>query len=250
MRKDMCLAFIPGVFATFALGLSFMSSFWCETIAFEPLMADGENSFVLPTRTFGPFYAKELVAATVNTGGVEYLVVGDRCVSLPDVISKDAKWKTTQAFAVITAIIGGVMLFWTWISPCFDVSNRFWKQSGFVYIFCSFTQGLTLLLLESNACLNNAAISSFYSHKCKWDWGTRTNISAVVFWFATGVLMIAVIPPAKAPERPPPETQTVTYNQNVDGTVEETNVVKGTYVAGEGIVNNTDPEEGAPTELA
>lgn len=245
----MLLAFIPGIVALVAFGLSIMSNFWCETIAFEPLLGDGENA-VLPTRTFAPFYAREILVNSVSTSGKEYLVVAPRCVSLPDGLTKDAKWKTTQAFAIITVIIGGVMLFWTLLAPCLNMGNQFWKKAGFLYIFCSLTQGLTLLFLQSNACLDNSSISSrpAYSGDCKWDWGTRTNITSVVFWFIAGVLMIGVIPAPQAPERPPPETQTVTYTQNPDGTVEETNVVKGTYVAGQGIVNNPDPEEGAPTE--
>ena len=72
-----------------------------------------------------------------------------------------------------------------------------------------------------------------YNASCEWDWGTKTNISAVVFWFVAGVLMVALVPPAKTPERPPPEMQTVTYTQNPDGTVSETGLVKGTYVAEE-----------------
>lgn len=71
----------------------------------------------------------------------------------------------------------------------------------------------------------------FYNSTCEWDWGTNTNISSVVFWFLAGILMVALIPPAEAPERPPPEMQTVTYTKNPDGTVSETGVVKGTYVA-------------------
>jgi hypothetical protein len=241
----MLIAFVPGVLATLAFGLSVMSNFWCETIKFDPVMG-GER----PARTFGPFYVKELVATNIPGSGGNSYRIGEKCVNLPDGLSKDANWKTTQAFAIITAIVGGVMLFFTWLSPCFDVLNRFWKQAGCLFIFCSITQGLTLIFLESNACLGNSYVSSTFAYKdeCSWDWGTRTNISSVVFWFLAGVSMMFLILPARTPERPPAETQTVTYTKNADGTVGETGVVKGTYVAGEGVVNNPDPEEGAPTE--
>lgn len=240
----MLLAFIPAVLGTIAFGLSVMSNLWCETIKFDPV-SGGE----LPARSFGPFYVKELVATTIPGSGGNSYQIGEKCVNLPDGLSKDANWKTTQAFAIITAIIGGVLLFFTWLSPCLVALGRFWKQAGCLFIFCSITQGLTLLFLESNACLSNSYVSSqfVYEDECSWDWGTRTNISSVVFWFLAGFSMF-LIPPAQTPERPPAETQTVTYAQNADGTVGETGVVKGTYVAGEGVVNNADPEEGAPAE--
>ena len=244
-RKDMCFGFIAATLATTAICLSFLSNFWCETIAFQPLRGNGDNIFI-PTRTFGPFYAKELVAGTVGQfGGEDYFVIGEKCVNLSDDISKDANWKTTQAFAIITVVIGGIMVFWTWLAPCFGGFKRFWKPAGLVYILCSIFQGLTLLFLESAACTANNVITlgAAYKQTCEWDWGTQTNISSVVFWFLAGAFMIVVVPP-DAPERPPPETQTVTYTQNPDGTVAETGVVKGTYVAGGGVVDK-DPEEGA-----
>jgi len=216
----MCFGFIAATLATTAICLSFLSNFWCETIAFQPLRGNGDNMLFIPTRTFGPFYAKELVAGTVGQfEGEDYYVIGEKCVNLSDDISKDANWKTTQAFAIITVVIGGIMVFWTWLAPCFGGFKRFWKPAGLVYILCSIFQGLTLLFLESAACTANNVISlgaAAYKQTCEWDWGTQTNISSVVFWFLAGAFMIVVVPP-DAP---------------------------GTYVAGEGVVDK-DPEEGA-----
>lgn len=232
-RKDFLIAFIPGIVAVIALTLSFISNFWCETIKFVPLIGSGTN-LVLPIRSFGPFYSMEIVATTITASGGTSYAVGQQCLKLPSSVYIDPKWVTTQAFAIITAIFGGVALFWTCLSPCFNIGPRVWKGLGFVFLFCSITQGLTLLFLESSACNDNDMINSqgiFYNSTCEWDWGTNTNISSVVFWFLAGILMVALIPPAEAPERPPPEMQTVTYTKNPDGTVSETGVVKGTYVA-------------------
>lgn len=126
-------------------------------------------------------------------------------------------------------------------APCLYFQADLWKAGGFLFIFCCITQGLTLLFLESNICKNNQFLSkALYESKCEWDWGFKLNITSVVFWFLAGVLMIGVIPSPVRPERPPAETQTVTYSQGKqpDGTtvVAETNVVKGTYVPGTGIV--------------
>ena len=240
----MLLAFIPGIVACLALTLSFASSFWCETIKFVPVTGSGDN-VLWPVRTLGPFFSKEIVATTVTASGNTAYVLGHQCVNLPSSVYLDPKWKTTQAFAIITAIIGGVALFWTCLSPCGNVSDRSWRMLGLVFLFCSITQGLTLLFLESNACKDNSMMDGVsYTGTCEWDWGTKTNISSVVFWFVAGILMVALIPPAKAPERPPPEMQTVTYTQNPDGTVSETGVVKGTFVREEQVLAD-DPEKGA-----
>ena len=238
----MKLAFIPGIIATIALVLSFVSNIWCETIKFTPEVGN------LPTRSFGPFYSKEIVTTQISSGGSTYLAVGQACISYAGGIDKDSKWKTTQAFAIIACIFGGVAVFWTWLAPCLYFGSSTWKCVGMTFIFCSIFQGLTLLFLQSNACKNNSSFqdSEFYPDECSWDWGTSTNISAVVLWFVAGALMLSVIPNATRPERPPPETQTVTYTQtmNPDGTttVTETNVVKGTYIAGEGIKNEKEEQ--------
>lgn len=236
----MLLAFVPSLFATVALALSCTSNFWCETIAFQPLTTGGDNgdNSAMPDITLGPFYVMEVVTNAVSTPGAQnYYTVGKACVMLSSSVYKDANWKTTQAFAIITAIVGGVTLFWTWLSPCLNRGASFWKMCGFAYILCSIFQGLTLLFLQSDACHNNTLINtqsvSYYNDTCVWDWGTKTNISSVVFWFLAGSLMIGVIPPAQTPERPPAETQTVTYAQNPDGTISETGVVKGTYIPSE-----------------
>lgn len=245
----MFVAFIPSILATTALALSAISNLWCETIVFKPEIGNGDN-IVFPDRSFGPFYRKEIVLIQISGGGDAY-TVAPACVAYPSGFGTDSEWKTTQAFAIITVVIGAIMVFWSWLSPCLQFGTKFWKQAGCVFMFCSITQGLTLLFLQSSACNDNAIVQGLvegtYSETCEWDFGTKTNISAVVFWAVAGAAMCVVKPPEQE-DRPPAETQTVTYAEtpNADGTttMTETNVVKGTYVAGEGV----DKEEQAAEE--
>jgi hypothetical protein len=72
-----------------------------------------------------------------------------------------------------------------------------------------------------------------YVDDCQWGQGLTANVVSTVLWFLTGATMLVMgVPERQA--RPPPETQTVTYQQttNADGTVTvaETAVVKGIAV--------------------
>lgn len=66
-------------------------------------------------------------------------------------------------------------------------------------------------------------------------WGAKCNIAATILWFLAGVSMFKIEAPTRT-ARPPPETQTVTYQKTTqaDGTeVVTKNVVKGVAVAKE-----------------
>ena len=166
------------------------------------------------------------------------IAVQTQCLDYPDSVDIDAKWKTARAFSIIAPVIGGFVTFFAWTTPCMSFSQALWKQGGCLFLFTSFCQGLTLLFLGSNACLNNplvVASGSPYPDTCKLDWGAKLNISSVVFWFIAGALMMFILPAPVLPERPPPQTQTVTYTVTDDAngsTAVQASVVKGHYVAG------------------
>lgn len=231
MRKERLIAFIPAAVATIALILSFFSSFWCENVKFEPSGGESDDN---PSLSFGVFYllgTKE----TPRPGGIT--LKGEACVSYNNEIQTDGNWIATMVFACIAFVIGGIGVFWTWLAILLYLSQKKWKVLGVSYIFCCLFQGLTFLFLNSAVCKENTLVSlagSQYPEECSWDMGTRTNIAAVVFWFIAGILMLTVIPNSDRPPAAPAETQTVTYQEkkNADGTttVEETNVVTGTYV--------------------
>lgn len=141
---------------------------------------------------------------------------------------------------VTLTTVGGLVLFWSWLAPCWYVGMQRWRRMAYVFLTMSFFQGLTLIFLSSNGCKSNPFISTlaeeqsiFYSDSCSFGWGTKINIAAVVFWFIAGVLMLTVIPPPKRPDRGPPETQTVTYTQTEqpDGTkIQTETMIKGQYI--------------------
>jgi hypothetical protein len=145
-------------------------------------------------------YSLQYYAAVVSNNQGTYLVTGDTCVSFPSGIDKDSYWNTTQAFAIVAAVIGGLACIGSCVLPCFDDQKpKLWKVIGLVFILCSLFQGLTLLFLSSDICKDNQvlallpqAVRSLYPEECSLSSGTKMNISAVVFWFVAGVLAVFV----------------------------------------------------------
>jgi hypothetical protein len=259
----MLLAFLPPFIATLALVLSVASNFWCETISFPPTMEfanSNNNNFTdvdgtkMHVQSFGPFFSRELVLSRLSNSpmmAMEYYHESYQCVALPESVALDSKWKATQAFAIIAVIVGTITVFYSWFLPCYYASTSKWKRIAFIFILCSIFQGLTLLLVSSAACYNNGVMHGlqpyYYSTTCQWDWGARTNVASVILWIMSGFLMAFVIPPPLMEPLQPPETQTVTYTKNYDGTISEVAIVKGIYVPNQGIVSNPNtPEETAP----
>ena len=154
---------------------------------------------------------------------------------------KDSRWRTVMAFSIMAPVLGGILLFCSCLAPCFSVNPAQWKLGGIFCLVVSIFQGVTLLSLQSDICLENPAVGFLESipgsnqilgtfpDECSWAAGFRLSITAVVFWFLAGVVILATPPPTKpAPDEP--ETQEVTYQQHPDGTVEKVQVVKGKAV--------------------
>lgn len=177
----------------------------------------------------GPWYT----AATVDVQVGQYIVPQQTCGAFPQGIEADSKLKTVRAFTIITPIIGGLLTFSLWLAPCLYLySASSWKCTALTFMVLLTTfQGLTFLIFQSSLCTGSYLSVSL--GECQWDQGSTANVLSVIFWFLTGLAMLAVGVPER-PERPPTETQAVTYEKttNPDGTttINEVNVVKGTYV--------------------
>lgn len=242
--------------AALAFLCSALSSFWCDTISFDVSNDYNRSSSggVTPQHfQLGPWSQRETEIVQVNAGGGEsYLFVRDVCRSLPSGVDVDGKWKAVRAFSVIALLWGGALTVIIFFANCsYFLSDVGWKGVAVqLAVAVTLCQGLTFLLLDSNACSTNpllaatppagfsnaaytALIESVYEPECSWGAGMTTNVVATVCWFLAGTVMLVVGVPT-APPREPPETQQVTYERTVrpDGTVGvvETAVVKGTAV--------------------
>lgn len=138
----------------------------------------------------------------------------------------------------MTPIIGGLLIVVACLGPCRTVSPTRWKCLGYLFVFLTIFQGLTLLVEASSICRNNPVLqylafsapelAETFPETCEWATGYGLNIASVICWFLAGAFAIMGPSPVVDPNEEPQE-QTVTYTQNPDGTIQETNVavVKG-----------------------
>jgi hypothetical protein len=102
-----------------------------------------------------------------------------------------------QNLTLAIMVIGGLMVIASCVTPCFPLGTMAWKMFGVTFIVMSILQGCTLLVLESNVCLNNPFLQYLeaekplvrqnYADECEWGTGFKLGITAVVFWFFAGV---------------------------------------------------------------
>jgi hypothetical protein len=227
-----CLGLLPAVLASFAIMTSFLFSFWCESIKFTALVSSED----LPDIQAGVWYVRDTERQEI----AGKYVVREVCVDYPSGTDLDSEWRTVRAFSIITGVIGGILTFVLWLSPClYFLSDSTWRSVALLFIVVmTLFQGITFLLFRSVACTDSPILdalgaTALYDDECEWDSGSTANVFSTVLWFCTGIAMLALGAPQR-PERPPTETQTVTYQQteNPQGgtTVVQVNVVKGTVV--------------------
>jgi hypothetical protein len=238
--------------------LSCIGSFFCETVQFT---ADGEwvgdFDFEPKDIQLGPWTQKDTVLVSRNVGGETYYFVRDVCTSYSGSVDVDSKWKAVRAFSIMTPIIGGLLAFLLLMNNCtYYLSLRTWTNVMVLFLtIMPLFQGLSFLLLKSNACAVNPLLSAnpspdsvsaetwtqwiktaYPDEKCSWDVGMTLNVISTILYFSTACCMYFVGVPTRPPQAPP-ETQEVTYERQVapDGTVKvvETNIVKGTAVPAE-----------------
>jgi hypothetical protein len=112
-----------------------------------------------------------------------------------------------QNLTLAIMVIGGLMVIASCVTPCFPLGKMAWKMFGVTFIVMSILQGCTLLVLESNVCLNNPflqyledespLIRENYADECEWGSGFKLGITAVVFWFLAGVLTFLLPAPVR-----------------------------------------------------
>lgn len=178
------------------------------------------------------------------------------CVYYPaNSVIVDTNWRSARAFSALTIIIGGLTTFWmvvSWFLRGFYSGSRkgqsrgksMLKCAGFMYMLCCLFQGLTLLLMNSNACHNNGMVQltstalnnnlfsvGEFPSSCTMSSGGKASIAAIVIWFLAAMAALKVEPPRSNPITVQSHDVTYTKNTQADGTqvVTET-VVKGVPV--------------------
>ena len=102
----------------------------------------------------------------------------------------DSYWRCARAFSTMAIIIGGVITFWALLGPCFHAGKGSYKTGGMAYMLCCLFMGLSLLLLNSNACHDNNLMTTVveqtpnvnlsFPSSCSMGPGAKCTIAATV----------------------------------------------------------------------
>ncbi|KAL7549790.1 hypothetical protein ACHAWF_013047 [Thalassiosira exigua] len=126
---------------------------------------------------------------------VDGTFVFESCRGYPDYVTIDPAWKAARAFAVLTFLFAVVLFVFTVVNACTSGPPRAWTAP--LYFLTSFCQGMILLMLNSDACRDNAQMklvagvaklgSVQFPDTCSMSGGAKLCISAVTFWAGGGV---------------------------------------------------------------
>ena len=137
------------------------------------------------------------------------LYVFESCLYYPEEQEIDSMWKTAQAFAIIAFIMGLFVMIASCVFACAQDENanvstaRAWLAPN--YLLLTLFQGLTLLLLNSNACKDNFLVqgatatnpTANFPETCSLNTGANLIISATVLWFAAALASFSAARTAK-----------------------------------------------------
>lgn len=131
----------------------------------------------------------------------------------------DPMFNCARAFGIIAVSVGFVAVVILWMGvikvrviESSDGSRRKFKGRGLKHtvtialILCSAFEGLTLLIFQAGMCGNKRMEETYGQiyRDCEIAEGSSSPISAIVFWFLTGLAMLKL--PNDEPEVPPSES--------------------------------------------
>mmetsp|Transcript_45682 Transcript_45682/g.67424 ORF Transcript_45682/g.67424 Transcript_45682/m.67424 type:complete len:221 (-) Transcript_45682:129-791(-) len=104
-------------------------------------------------------------------------------------MSFDTNWRSARAFSILTDVFGAIAVFTVLASMMPSARNKTVLSSNVSLGFmCCLFQGLTLLLLNSNACHDSQDLTVQNNDEtCSIFVGANLSISAVVLWFCSSL---------------------------------------------------------------
>ena len=107
----------------------------------------------------------------------------------------DDSWKAARAFSTLAFIFAIIVLVAACMSLCGTNPGKTYVWEAPVYLMTAIFEGLTLLLLNSNACKVNTMVQNLdpsltnvtFPDTCSMATGAKLTISATVFFFASSV---------------------------------------------------------------
>lgn len=197
------LSFIPGILAAAAFLTTLFGGIYCRFLSFTSI--EDFNGGAPLTLYFGIWYYQGWLWATNSAGET---VVMQTCYKYPDSMVFDAKWKSAKAFSTMAIIFGGIVTIWALCAGCLYPTKNMYQVASVLYMMCCLFTGLSLLMLNGDACNNNMMIELFeagsgglvdltFPESCTSAYGAKCIFSATVMWFAAAIGLLLVSPPER-----------------------------------------------------
>jgi hypothetical protein len=194
-----CLTLIPGIFAAAAFIVTLFGGIYCRFLTISSIPGTEEEEPV--TLQFGIWYYQSWVLVDSDEGPVAY----QTCYKYPDATVFDAKWKSAKAFSTMAMIIGAIVGCLTLCAGCLYPTRKMYFAASMAYMICCLFTGLTLLMLDSNACNNNELVNQLaeseditFQDSCSAGIGAKCILSSTVMWFAAAIGMLVAKPPQRS----------------------------------------------------
>jgi len=164
--KKKRIAILPPIILTsLAVYLSNRSHLWCDYVKRNFITYDSRYPFLVGDQQYISMfsYQNALDGACYNYDNVQDMYV-------------DSSLRTARAFSLMSTVLGGVLLFLLWLSPCLTFPKGVNTGLCIMLFLNGIIEGFVLLFMSSSMCDGNFGI-------CRWvkDWYFKnvhsTNLS-------------------------------------------------------------------------
>lgn len=196
------MPYFSGFIAFCAFVITLFGACWCNFLTFTSNQTIKKGLFKdkliddAVTLEYGIWFYRGWYSSVSSSGEV---YVFESCYDYPEDTVYDANWKSAKAFNTMALIIGvgGIAMSFALLAECVKPTRMMFQLGGALDMVCCLFTGLTLLLLNSNACNNNLNIAVFerafpmldmtFPDTCTMGVGAKTTISATVLWFVAAI---------------------------------------------------------------
>jgi hypothetical protein len=184
------MPYFSGFMALCAFIITLFGASYCNFITFCQTSPVVEEPAILH---YGIWWYRGWAAVSSADGDYIY----ETCYGYDEDTIIDSNWKCARAFNTLALIFGICAASWSCCAGCVQPSKRMFQATGAFYMLVCFFTGMTLLLLQSNACKANENIAVFentfpmlditFQDTCSLGVGAKTTIAATVLWFVAAI---------------------------------------------------------------
>lgn len=197
---------LPFLFSLSAIGLLFVGT-TCHFLKFTSTddvgnPVTGESGPV--SLQFGLWYYQSWKLDDNSTSPVNSTVVVENCALYPPSVTVDGPWGAARGLFLTAIVLGGSLVMLDAFQGCVSTRRNKMLQFGAAgYLVCCIVTGLSLLVLDSGLCTNNALVERAnrsndaiqFGETCGLSTGAKSTIASTALWFAAAAVTRLLHPP-------------------------------------------------------